>query len=236
MLKTDIKKIILTKADEKFSLLSNINFGISEGKVYTILGKNGSGKTTLIKSLTKLLDTKIFNINADVYWYDKNIYKMNDEELLSLRKNQIRYVFQDLTNNFDPLKKLSYYFSKTELELTAIDKLLSDFLLPEYKIISELHPYELSGGMAQRLSLILAIIPSPKLLILDEPTSALDYINTNLLRFLFKDHCNKSNSVIIVTHDMAFAKAVSDEIAVLKNGTISDFVNADKFYETISVL
>ncbi|MDT3696441.1 MAG: ATP-binding cassette domain-containing protein [Ignavibacterium sp.] len=236
MLKTDIKEISSVKADKNFNLLSNINFELSEGKVYTILGKNGSGKTTLIKSLTKLLDSKTFNVNADVFWYDRNIYKMNEDELLGLRKNQIRYVFQDLTNNFDPLKKLSYYFSKTELELTAVDKLLSDFLLPEYKIISELYPYELSGGMAQRISLIFAVIPAPKLLILDEPTSALDYINTNLLKFLFTDYCSKANSVIIVTHDMVFAKAVSDEIAVLKNGTISDFVKTENFYETALVL
>ncbi|GIK21151.1 MAG: ATP-binding cassette domain-containing protein [Ignavibacteriales bacterium] len=236
MLKTDIKEIIRTESAKNFSLLSNIKFELSEGKVYTILGKNGSGKTTLIKSLTKLLDAKTFNVNADVFWYGKNIYKMNDGELQGLRKNQIRYVFQDLTNNFDPLKKLSYYFSKTELELTAVDKLLSDFLLPEFKIISGLYPYELSGGMAQRLSLILAVIPAPKLIILDEPTSALDYINTNLLKFLFTNHCSKANSVIIVTHDMVFAEAVSDEIAVLKNGTISDFVNKDVFYKTAAAL
>jgi ABC-type dipeptide/oligopeptide/nickel transport system ATPase subunit len=90
--------------------------------------------------------------------------------------------------------------------------------------------------MAQRLSLILALIPAPKLLILDEPTSALDYINTNLLKYLFKDHCNKANSVIIVTHDMVFAKAVSDELAVLKNSVISDFVNKENFYKTTPVL
>ncbi len=236
MLKTDIKKVCRVDAGKNITLLSDINFEISEGKIYTILGKNGSGKTTLIKSLTNLLDTKIFNINADVFWYGKNIYKMNDEELQSLRKNQVRYVFQGLTNNFDPLKKLSYYFSKTELKLTAIDKLLSDFLLPEYSVISAMYPYELSGGMAQRLSLILALIPAPKLLILDEPTSALDYINTNLLKYLFKDHCNKANSVIIVTHDMVFAKAVSDELAVLKNSVISGFVNKENFYKTIPVL
>jgi ABC-type dipeptide/oligopeptide/nickel transport system ATPase subunit len=90
--------------------------------------------------------------------------------------------------------------------------------------------------MAQRISLIFAVIPAPKLLILDEPTSALDYINTNLLKFLFTDYCSKANSVIIVTHDMVFAKAVSDEIAVLKNGTISDFVKTENFYETALVL
>jgi len=56
------------------------------------------------------------------------------------------------------------------------------------------------------------------------------------LKFLFTDYCSKANSVIIVTHDMVFAKAVSDEIAVLKNGTISDFVKTENFYETALVL
>ena len=236
MLKVDIKQLTINNNNKEISLLKNINFSLKEGKVYTILGKNGSGKTTLIKSLTKLLDTKTYNLFGKILWDEQSIYQMSDVELLNLRRYKIRYVFQDLTNNFDPLKKLEFYLSQSKLNTSDLNKILSDFLLPDYKIISELYPYEISGGMAQRLSLMLSIISNPKLLILDEPTSALDYINTNLLKFILKDYCEKLNSVIIVTHDMTFAKEVSGEIAVLKDGILSEFMSTDSFYKTSFVL
>lgn len=236
MLQVEIKNLYLYSKSKEISLLSNINFTLKEGKIYTILGKNGSGKTTLIKSLTKLLDQNVHKLVGAILWYKKNIYDMSEVELLNLRKKNIRYVFQDLTSNFDPLKKLKFYFSQTKLNQDNINKLLNDFLLPGYKIISELYPYEISGGMAQRLSLMLSVISSPKLLILDEPTSALDYVNANLLKFVLKDYCSKLNTVIIVTHDMNFAKAVSDEVALLKDGFLSEFINADIFYKTSPVL
>lgn len=236
MLKVDIKQLTIKNQSKEIALLKNINFNLKEGKIYTILGKNGSGKTTFIKSLTKLLDTKTYNLFGKILWDEQSIYQMSDVELLNLRRNKIRYVFQDLTNNFDPLKKLEFYLSQSKLNTSDLNKILSDFLLPDYKIISELYPYEISGGMAQRLSLMLSIISNPKLIILDEPTSALDYINTNLLKFILKDYCEKLNSVIIVTHDMTFAKEVSGEIAVLKDGILSEFMSADSFYKTSFVL
>lgn len=236
MLKVDIKQLTIKNQSKDIALLKNINFNLKEGKVYTILGKNGSGKTTLIKSLTKLLDTKTYNLFGKILWDEQSIYQMSDVELLNLRRYKIRYVFQDLTNNFDPLKKLEFYLSQSKLNTSDLNKILSDFLLPDYKIISELYPYEISGGMAQRLSLMLSIISNPKLLILDEPTSALDYINTNLLKFILKDYCEKLNSVIIVTHDMTFAKEVSGEIAVLKDGILSEFMSTDSFYKNSFVL
>lgn len=236
MLKVDIKQLTIKNQSKEIALLKNINFNLKEGKVYSILGKNGSGKTTLIKSLTKLLDTKTYHLFGKILWDEQSIYQMSDVELLNLRRYKIRYVFQDLTNNFDPLKKLEFYLSQSKLNTSDLNKILSDFLLPDYKIISELYPYEISGGMAQRLSLMLSIISNPKLLILDEPTSALDYINTNLLKFILKDYCEKLNSVIIVTHDMTFAKEVSGEIAVLKDGILSEFMSTDSFYKTSFVL
>ena len=97
-----------------------INFTLNERKIYTILGKNGSGKSTLIKSLTGLLNNNVYKVNGNVFWFDENIFEMESSRLLALRKKEIKYVLQDLTNNFDPLKKLKYYFEKSELGEKAI--------------------------------------------------------------------------------------------------------------------
>ena len=129
MLKVDIKNISRTDQDNKIIVLRDIQFTIDPGKVYIILGKNGSGKSTLIKSLTNLLNKNIFDIDGSVIWNDENIFTVNEDKLILIRKNEIRYVLQDLTNNFDPLKNIKYYLrsyitiiiihNATHIELTT---------------------------------------------------------------------------------------------------------------------
>jgi len=228
--KADIQKITLTDQKETRTLLENLNFNIESGKIYTILGKNGSGKTTLIKSFTKLLSDAVYKVEGSTFWENENIYKMNDTRLLDLRRNEIRYVLQDLTFNFDPLKKFKYYFEKTGSLKEIINEQLKSFLLPDYGTVSRLHPYEISGGMAQRLSLMFALLPNPKFIILDEPTSAVDYSNINLIKFKLKEFVKNDGAVLIVTHDLGFAKEISDQLAFLQGGILSDFKNSNDFF------
>src|SRR5574338_664121 len=101
----------------------------------------------------------------------------------------------------------------------------------DYKIISKLHPYEISGGMAQRISLMLAILATPKLLILDEPTSAIDYANINLIKLKLIDFKSSGGSTLIVTQDINFAKQISDEVAFLHEKKLSEFIEVQKFFD-----
>lgn len=230
MLKVDIKKISLIDKINSKTIVQDISFDLNPGKIFTILGKNGSGKSTLIKSLTMLLDRRIYSTQGSAFWNGENIFQMSNERLLNLRKKEIRYVLQDLTNNFDPLKKLKYYFDKTGFSIEQISMQLKSFLLSDYDSISKLHSYEISGGMAQRLSLLLALLPKPKLIILDEPTSAVDYTNINLIKLKLKEFVTTESFALIVTQDIAFAKEVSDEIAFLQNGKLSEFDSTDSFF------
>lgn len=230
MLKVDIKKIILNTNGVNRDLLSTIVFTLSENNIYTILGKNGSGKSTLIKSLTGLLNKNLYKVDGKVFWYDENIFEMESLRLLDLRRREIRYVLQDLTNNYDPLKKLKYYFDIFDVDKKAIPIYLQSFLLPDYQTISNLHSYEISGGMAQRLSLMLAMVSNPKLLILDEPTSAIDYANINLIKLKLMNFKKTGGSVLIVTQDINFAKEISDQIAFLQDGEVSEFINSSLFF------
>jgi len=231
MLKADLKEITFKNNNEGRHILCKINFTLTERKIYTILGKNGSGKSTLIKSLTGLLNNTVYRVNGKVLWFHENIFEMESSRLLALRKKEIKYVLQDLTNNFDPLKKLKYYFEKSGLGEKAISTKLNEFLLPDYQTISNLYPYEISGGMAQRLSLMLAILPNPKLLILDEPTSAIDYANINLIKLKLVEFTRTGGLALIVTQDISFAKEISDEIAFLDNKYLSDFMDPNFFFK-----
>jgi ABC-type glutathione transport system ATPase component len=234
MLSVDINNIILNNNNTSRELLGSIKFKIAKNNIYTVLGKNGSGKSTLIKSLTGLLNEQLYKVNGKVLLLEENIFKMTYNRLIELHKKEIKYVLQDLTNNFDPLKKIKYYFEKSGFDIDTISTRLKEYLLPDYKTISDLHSYEISGGMAQRLNLMLAILSSPKLLILDEPTSAIDYANINLIKIKILEYKKFGGSALIVTQDIKFAKEVSDEIAFLHDGKLSDFVKSEIFFKDIA--
>jgi len=231
MLKVDIENITISNNNNTHLLLKNIDFELSEGRVYTILGKNGTGKSTLIKSLTKLLNENIFSVNGNIIWGNKCISDCNANELLKIRKDEIRYVFQDAANSFNPLKRFRYYFDNSGAGKNKIDELLEYFLLPDYNEISRLFSYEVSGGMAQRLSMILAFLAEPQLIILDEPTSGIDYAISNLLLLKIKKFTEEENKIVlIVTHDIIFAEKISDELACLSDGTLTQFNTKDEFF------
>jgi ABC-type multidrug transport system ATPase subunit len=105
-----------------------------------------------------------------------------------------------------------------------IEELLLFFLLPTYKKVSGLYSYELSGGMAQRLLIVLALLANPDILILDEPTSGVDYAVTNLILLKMKNFViDNDKSVLIVTQDINFALKSSDYIAYLSDGRLTKF-------------
>ena len=226
--------VVRSEENQKNKILNDINFTFTKGKTYTILGKNGSGKTTLIKSLTKLLNKNTFHISGSVLWKNKNLLNLDILELQQVRRYEIRYVLQDLTANFDPLKKLKYYFDNSALTEQQITEQLKNFLLPKYDIISNLHSYEISGGMAQRFSLMLALSANPKLLILDEPTSAIDYTNINLVNLKLNEFRDLKGITLAVTQDINFARKISDEIAFLYEGELSNFKPTEEFFNNSS--
>jgi ABC-type glutathione transport system ATPase component len=229
MINVDINSVSVLTEEKKNILLQDIKFDIDKGKVYTILGKNGSGKSTLIKSLTSLLPDNQYEVKGKVSFNGIDLLNTSEESLREIRKKNIRYVFQDAANSFDPLKKIKYYFDLSNISPLKIEELLLFFLLPTYKKLSELHSYELSGGMAQRVLIVLALLANPDLLILDEPTSGVDYAVMNLIHLKIKNYVRDNNkSVLIVTQDINFAIKPSDYIAYLSEGSLTKFFSPDE--------
>ena len=230
MLNVEINSVSFISEDSKRILLQNIKFDLEKGRIYTILGKNGSGKSTLIKALTSLLPDLEYEVSGRVIFNGTDILKTSKENLRKLRKDNIRYVFQDVVNSLDPLKKIKYYFDLSNISPLKIEELLLFFLLPNYKKLSALHSYELSGGMAQRLLVVLALLANPDLLILDEPTSGVDYAVMNLILLKIKNFVRDNDkSVLIVTQDVNFAIKSSDNIAYLSDKNLTKFYTRDEF-------
>lgn len=233
MLNADINSVSILDEEIRQTILKDIKFAIEKGKVYTILGKNGSGKSTLIKSLTALLPVANYEVKGNVFFEGSNLLNSSEDKLREIRKNNIRYVFQDAANSFDPLKKIKYYFDLSNISPLKIEELLFFFLLPNYKKLASLHSYELSGGMAQRLLIVLALLANPDILILDEPTSGVDYAVMNLILLKTKNFVRDNDkSVLIVTQDINFAIKSSDYIAYLSEGRLTKFFTPNELLES----
>ncbi len=229
-LKVNIDNLTLSKNGTTKKILRNIDFELCPGNIYSIFGLNGSGKTTLLKSIIGSLDKRFYSLNGNIYLGGTDVSELNAAELRKFRKYNIRFVFQDAITSFDPLKKVDYYFNEIRKDDTEINKLLEYFKMPDYAKIRTLFPYELSGGMAQRLSIILALLSGVKLILFDEPTSALDVSISNLLKLKLKELSQYKKTIfLIVTQDLKFGLRTADYAATLKNGVLTDFEPVENY-------
>lgn len=228
MLTADIKSINIRNGS---ALLSGVSFSLEKNAVHTVLGLNGSGKSTLIKSLTNLLDKNIYSVSGSVMFEDKDLLSLDINDLNEVRRDKIKYVFQDAVNSFDHLKRFGYYFERLAKDENDIEELLEYFLLPGRDELAKLYPYEVSGGMAQRINFIVALLTKPRLIILDEPTSGIDSAISNLFLLKLKEFAAaEDHAALLVTHDLIFSEKISDRIAFLSNGRLSEFKPAGEFF------
>ena len=238
MIKANIENLDIIRDGEQVSLLTEVKFELDNNLIYSIVGKNGTGKSTLVRALTGLLDRRFYNIDGHVIFENEDLLTLDERKLGIIRQEKIKYVFQDAKNSFDQLKKFRYYFNKLNLTLPNVEEMLHYFLLPKSGELFHLHPYEVSGGMAQRISLALALLARPALIILDEPTSGVDSAIANLFLLKLKEFVkSNSASVILVTQDLTFANRISDKIALLNNKTLTEFLKPEEFYNSqLSIL
>ncbi|MGB9664067.1 MAG: ATP-binding cassette domain-containing protein [Ignavibacteria bacterium] len=217
-------------------ILDNINFSCNQSEILTILGKNGEGKTTLALSLTKLLDRRVYLIKGEVFVRNKNIFEFDENNLQQLRRDKIGYILQNPFAAFNPVYKIKDQFEELcklkNLSFENVIYLMKQLNLEHFDQILNKYPFELSGGMLQRLSAIRVIAYKPEIIIADEPTSALDRPISNQLINLLRDYVKGENGVLIfITQDISIAESISDKIAFLSNGKLSDPAEIDKIFE-----
>jgi peptide/nickel transport system ATP-binding protein len=236
-LSVNIKELRLSTSTGEKELLHDIKFTLEEKSIYTILGKNGCGKSTLIKSLGGLNDRKFCVIKGVILADNIDILTASPDELIRIKREKIKYVFQDAINSFDPLRKLNYYFRRFKVDFDKSEELLDYFLLPSLKEMGIMYPYELSGGMAQRLSFVISLLMMPELLILDEPTSGIDPAIANLFLLKIKEFANgDKKTVLLVTQDIDFAESAGGYTAHISKGILSPFIKSTEYFNSENVL
>ncbi len=211
----------MVKSYKDDRVLKGISLTIEKGEVISIIGKSGSGKSTLLKCINKLENID----SGEIILNNRNI---DDYDIIDLRK-QIGIVFQEfnLFEHLTVLENITIALKKVKLisgkEATKVaKKLLSDMGLIE-KINS--YPNELSGGQKQRVAIIRTLAMNPSILMLDEPTSSLDQEMKYEVLEMIKKISKSKMTLIIVTHEIEFAKKISDRVISLENGKIKNEIN-----------
>ena len=218
--------------------VKNVSLTLEDNQIISIVGESGSGKSTLIRAILKLLPTGGKIESGNIFFLEKDILTLNKKELNKLRGKDIGMIFQDPNSTMDPIKTIEKQFIEYILEHNNISKKEAIDLAKKYLLklnlidverVLKSYPFELSGGMKQRVSIAMAMAQNPKLLLADEPTSALDVtIQAQVINELKKIRENFKTSIILVTHNMGVAAYISDKIAVMRNGEIVEFGDRDQ--------
>ena len=205
----------------KNEVLKGINFKIEKGQVISIIGPSGSGKSTFLRSLNFLETASSGTITFGNETFD--LSKINKKDINKLRKNttmvfQNYNLFKNKTALENVIEGLLIVKKINRDEATKIGlKMLEKVGLKDK---AEFYPNQLSGGQQQRVGIARAVAMSPEVILLDEPTSALDPELIGEVLKVIKDMVKENMTMIIVTHEMQFAREVSDYIVFVDGGTI----------------
>lgn len=205
----------------KNEVLKGINFKIEKGQVISIIGPSGSGKSTFLRSLNFLETASSGTITFGNETFD--LSKINKKDINRLRKNTTM-VFQNynLFKNKTALENVieGLLIVKKMNKNEAIEIGLKMLEKVGLKDKAEFYPNQLSGGQQQRVGIARAVAMSPEVILLDEPTSALDPELIGEVLKVIKDMVKENMTMIIVTHEMQFAREVSDYVVFMDGGTI----------------
>ncbi len=220
-----------------------VSFEVERNEIIAIVGESGSGKSVMTQSLVKLLPSPPAVIKRGSVILDgKDISSYNFNQLRNIKGKEIAFVFQDPMTSLNPTIKVGSQIiegirahiriSRREASGRALE-LLRNAGIPDPEKRMEQYPYELSGGMRQRVMIAIAIAMNPKLLIADEPTTALDVtIQSQILGTLKDLNKQLGMSVILITHDMGIVANMAQRVIVMYGGKIVETGHVIEIFES----
>jgi ABC-type polar amino acid transport system ATPase subunit len=211
----------LHKSFDKHEVLKGIDFNVEKGEVIAVLGSSGSGKTTLLRCISFLEKSNHGEISFDDF--HKDITKVDKGEIRKLRM-KMGFVFQgyNLFRNKTALENVmigqtvARKISKEKARSVAIEKLDKVGMLDR----ANYYPDQLSGGQQQRVAIARAMATNPEVILFDEPTSALDPELTGEVLDVMKNLAKEGTTMVVVTHEMGFAREVASRVIYMENGVV----------------
>ncbi len=210
--------------------LDKVSFMVAEGEILCVVGESGCGKSLTSLAVMGLLPANGRVTGGQVLFEGKDLLKLSDKEMDAYRGRELAMIFQDALASLNPVFTIGNQVTESILAHTAVSKaeararavaLLGRVGLPEPESLLKKYPFELSGGMRQRVMIAMALSCHPKLLIADEPTTALDVtIQAQIMQLLRELQKELAMSVVLITHDIGLVAQMADRVAVMYAGQI----------------
>jgi peptide/nickel transport system ATP-binding protein len=227
------RKVVLKAVD-------GVTLDLHPGEILGIVGESGCGKTTLGLSMLNLVPHPGYIETGRVLFRGRNVLEMTGEDLRDLRGRQISMIFQDPVAGLNPILSVGdqveeiitahHGGSRREARAQALE-LLASMGLPDPERLASRYPFQLSGGMAQRVMIATAMALSPAILIADEPTSALDMtVQAQILEELRRLR-NQGVAIVLITHDFGVIAQMADRVAVMYAGRIAEEGDVETLFD-----
>ena len=221
--------------------VDGVSFNIAKGETMGIVGESGSGKSVTSSSIIRLLPPRTGKIvGGSIEFEGKDVLALSKKELNDFRGKDIAVVFQDPMTSLDPVFKIGKQMTemimahqnvrKDEAWKMAVEA-LNKVGIPETEKRMNSYPYELSGGMCQRVIIAMAVCCKPKLIIADEPTTALDVtVQAQVLELLKDLQKNMDTAILLITHNLGVVWEMCDKVMVMYAGNTVEFTDTKTLY------
>ena len=231
-----VKKGILKRKEQFVKAVDDVSFEISKGENLALVGESGCGKTTTARLILRLLDPT----SGSISFAGKDLFDLTEEELRLIRP-QLQLVFQDPYASLNPRKTIKQILGKpfslhTDLTKEKIEdevlRLLEIVGLSPPALFVDRYPHEFSGGQRQRICIARAIALNPSLVVADEPVSALDVsVRAQILNLLKDLQTRLGITYLLITHDLAVVRSVSNRVAVMYLGKLVEVGEVSELFK-----
>ena len=229
---------VLGRADA----VRGVSFSVNPGETLGIVGESGSGKSVTSLAVMGLLDRQRAKIDSgEILFHDQNLLAWNEKQLCKLRGSKMSMIFQEPMTALDPVVRVYRQLrevycihvpEKKNSCRSELRALLEKLNIPDADAVLDKYPFELSGGMKQRVMIAMAMICRPELLIADEPTTALDVTTqAEILRLLQKLQKETGCAILLITHDLGVIANMADRVAVMYRGKIVETAPVLEFFD-----
>ncbi len=211
-------------------VVRDFSMTVKKGQIVSLVGESGSGKTSVIRAVLGLLPLGGRVSCGDILLDGESLLSYSKEKWNAMRGKKISMIFQDSGAMMNPTKRIDKVFTEYIMTHEKISKgeawdkavkMLERMHLPDPENVMNSYPFQLSGGMRQRVGIAMSMTYEPELLLADEPTSALDVTTqAQIVRQMMELRDEYEAGIVLVTHNIGVAAYMSDYIIVMKNGDI----------------
>jgi nickel transport system ATP-binding protein len=235
----EIKHLCIQANLDGRPLVDDVSLILGRGETLALVGESGCGKTMTASAIMGLLPAGAHKTSGDIMILGEDTAAWNAEQYRAIRNERVSVVMQNPASAFDPVLTIFSHFAETLVShgynrrnvRGMAEKALEDTGFPDPAAILDLYPFQMSGGMLQRVMLAIALLSHPPVIIADEATSDLDLVSQKKILALLKEYREKNEcALLLITHDFGVAASLAQRMILMKNGKIIEQGEVKSFF------